>query len=226
VQRSRRRHSLRLARLLRWGGPGRLLGGLGGKLARHGILERLDRIGALWLADLHRSPNRTCSTKCCRCCDAPQAGQFSVPPKRRDPRSGSGGALAPLSDLPLACAHALVGSAEPRRTSPGRERRSISSRRISPTGGGSTTSATMKARTPSVPRRPELCPAGRAEAPLRPRQRLPPKSQHRSGAAALVRRCTSGDHGRQRLPMYVSTPNTTAAKAMPITSHSAFTAGL
>jgi hypothetical protein len=72
----------------------------------------------------------------------------------------------------------------------------------------------------------ELCPAGRAEAALRPRQRLPPESQHRSGAAALVRRCTSGDHGRQRLPMYVSTPNTTAAKAMPSTSHSAFTAGL
>jgi hypothetical protein len=46
-----------LDRLLGGGRPGRLLRGFGRKLARHRILHRLNREGALWVADLHQSPN-------------------------------------------------------------------------------------------------------------------------------------------------------------------------
>ena len=34
-----------------------MLSGFGGMLAWHGILQRLNREGALWVADLHQSPN-------------------------------------------------------------------------------------------------------------------------------------------------------------------------
>jgi hypothetical protein len=42
-------------------------------------------------------------------------------------------------------------------------------------------------------------------------------------SAFLLEAETPLAQGRQRLPMYVNTPNTTAAKAIPSTSQSAFT---
>lgn len=77
--RLRHLHPPRLDRLLGGGGRRRRLGRLAGALARHGILQRLNRVSAFWLADLHDAPptQTRAVSKCCGSLDASQAESAS-----------------------------------------------------------------------------------------------------------------------------------------------------